>query len=589
MLYSLNIKVQRFIAVLLLIFSLSFGITNNGFAQEETNYEVRLQEAHGSLDSLETGLHFVEESNELLLWNGNKVKKIPFWLSLLPPLLAIGLALVLREVHIALFAGIWAGAFIVCGGFFTSLFNIVDTYFIEAVTDSGHASIIIFSLLIGGMVSIISANGGMQGIVKVISKLATSNRRAQFATWLMGLVIFFDDYANTLVVGNTMRPLTDKFKISREKLAYLVDSTAAPIASIALVTTWIGFQLGQISTGLEAQSFVTVTESPYSIFMGSLKYSLYPILTILFILLIIFLKKDFGPMLRAEKISKNLKRVDVEKEKQQVKISHWINAALPVLTLIAMVIVGLFITGRTGEETGNIFHKIQAIVGNADSYAALLWASLLACIVAVIVSLISKTLTVTQSMESLIQGLKNMLPAVVILTLAWSLAAVIDVLHTSDFLIQLIPESMNARWLPLVVFILAALVAFSTGSSWGTMAILYPLCIPLTLSLATQGGTITEASVYLPVLFNVVSVVLAGSVFGDHCSPISDTTIMSSMASDCNHISHVRTQLPYALATGFVSIFCGCVLFAFGAPWYVGFIVGIALLFAIIKVFGKDS
>lgn len=548
------------------------------------------------------GLFYLEETQKLELVNGKDVKSFPAWVSLLPPLIAILIALLFKEVHVALILGIFFGVFTINGfqlkQIFNSFFQIADTYVLQAIAyteggelQTGHLSIIVFSVLIGGMVHIISKNGGMNGIVHQVSKLATSGRRAQLATWLMGCMIFFDDYANSLVVGNTMRPLTDKFKVSREKLAYIVDSTAAPIAAIAFVTTWIGYQLSEIEKGLASQSILTIDQSAYSIFLGSLKYAYYPIFTLFFMLVLIFLKKDFGPMLKAEREAANSpQKTSIEGEAD--KTSHWLNAAIPVLSLIFMVIIGLVITGSSPEiwsSSLSLTEKLRDILSNADSYKALIWASFLACAMAIVVSLISGASGLKESMESMIDGFKTMVPAVVILILAWALAGVIENLHTADYLSSMVPENFNAYWLPLIFFILSALISFATGSSWNTMAVMYPICIPIVIKIATVNGTQIEMDVLMPVLLNTVSVILAASVFGDHCSPISDTTILSSLSSHCDHISHVKTQMPYALIVGLVSILCGGVLFAFGVPWYFLYLIGFILLYILIHFLGKKT
>ena len=299
--------------------------------------------------------------------NGNtRVRQIPLWLSILPPLIAIGLALIFKEVIVSLFIGIWSGVFIAGGMrfgslyyFFDSLFAVVYKYIITALTDSSHISIIIFSLLIGGMVAIISKNGGMAGVVESLSKYAKSERSAQFITWLLGVAIFFDDYANTLIVGNTMRSVTDKFKISREKLAYIVDSTAAPVASIAFITTWIGAELSYIAGATADLPNFSADLTPYAIFISSLKYSFYPILTLIFILLVIYMKKDFGPMHKAELRSRSTGQVSPAASKSEdepdmedlspVKnaIPHWSNAVLPVFAVILLTIFGLMDTGMS--------------------------------------------------------------------------------------------------------------------------------------------------------------------------------------------------------------------------------------------------
>jgi len=557
-----------------------------------------------------------------------RVKRIPLWVSILPPLIAIFFALLFREVIISLFAGVVIGAWAFFGfsffGLFRAILKSVEFFILETFTDSGHAAVIIFSMLIGGMVAIISRNGGMLGVVNWVSRYANSARNAQLVTWFMGIAIFFDDYANTLIVGNTFRPVTDKFKISREKLAYIVDSTAAPIAAIALVTTWIGAELGYIKdaidiTGLDA--------SEYLLFLQSLKYSYYPVLTILFIFMLIWMNRDFSSMFKAEhrarttgKVTRDdgiMKELSENLDPDKGIPNYAFNAVIPVAVVIGMTILGLVITGMNSlhgdiisaggvlnsfawkEIWANLhflfnagshpdfFMKIGKLIGSADSYTALLWASASGVSVAIFLSLLTKTLSMENSMNAMLSGFKTMLPTMLILILAWSLAKTTDVLHTADFLIAALSDNLQAQWMPLITFVLAGLISFSTGSSWSTMAILYPLALPLTWNLGLGNGM--EEAALMPIFHNVIAVVLAGSVLGDHCSPISDTTVLSSLASSCDHIDHVRTQLPYALTVGMVSVLMGGVIFAiFPLPWYLNYIIGAIILFVVIRVYGKE-
>lgn len=536
------------------------------------------------------------------------ITPIPLWFSVIPPLIAILFALIFKEVFTALFIGILVGtatmfwyqdtSFFIA--IFKGLFAIVDTYIIEALTESGHMAIIIFSMLIGAMVNIITRNGGMKGIVNILSRYANSPRSGQFVTWLLGIAIFFDDYANTLVVGNTMRPVTDKLKISREKLAYIVDSTAAPITAIAFVTTWIGAELSYIQDGINT---IGIDESAYTIFINSLAYAFYPIFALLFILVLIRKQVDYGPMYNAEKKARETElavnnddsntfsnKIN-ELEIPEHITPRWYNAAIPVFIVIFGTFAGLLYTGWDSsvwqDSSMSFSTKLSTVIGNSDSYAALLWASISGVIVAITLTLIQKILNLKDTVDSLINGFRTMLTAVVILVLAWSIALVTKHLHTADFISQsLVSINIGPQFIPALTFILGALVAFSTGSSWGTMAILYPLILPASWLIAQNSGLNHEES--LMIFHNVVSAVLAGSVMGDHCSPISDTTILSSLASSCNHIEHVRTQLPYALTVGGVSIIIGTIPAAFGVSSWILFPVGIFVLFLIVKIFGKS-
>lgn len=533
------------------------------------------------------------------------INPIPLWLSILPPLIAILMALFFKEVFSALFIGLFSGTLIIFSyqeasifsAFFKAIFAISDTYILQSLADSGHISIILFSMLIGAMVNLITKNGGMQGVVNKLSKFANSRRSGQFVTWFLGILIFFDDYANTLVVGNTMRPVTDRLKVSREKLAYIVDSTAAPVASIAMITTWIGIELSYIQS---ATVQISIDESPYSIFLHSLPTRFYPFFTLFFILMLILLKKDFGPMLKAEKKCRQQLKIEEETNKpsaelQDIEIdksipTRWYNAGIPVFIVIFGTFAGLVYTGwdTTIWNDSNLAFskKLSHIIGASDSYLALLWSSLSAVLAAVALSLGQRILTLSKAVEALVSGFKTMLTAILILVLAWALADITKDMHTADFISNtLIATNVSPYLLPSLTFILSALIAFSTGSSWGTMAILYPLILPASWALCHSAGMNNLES--MDIFYITVSAILAGSVLGDHCSPISDTTILSSLASSCNHIEHVRTQLPYALTVGSIAIFAGLLPAAYGISSWILIPLGFILLFLIVKFFGK--
>jgi len=562
--------------------------------------------------------------------------RIPLWLTILPPMLAILMALVFREVIVSLFVGVWSGAFIAGGMridsfyyFLHSFFQVIGKYAAEALTDTGHVSVIVFSLLIGAMVGLISRNGGMAGVVNKLSVFARSPRSAQAITWLLGVAIFFDDYANTLIVGNTMRSVTDQFRVSREKLAYIVDSTAAPVASIAFITTWIGAELGYIDDGIGQIQGLAGEMAPYSIFLHSLRYSFYPIFTLLFILMLVYLKRDYGSMYQAELRARQAesKEEDADAERPAHDMDEfaslpgaprkWADAFFPVLTVILVTIYGLLETGMQSvylelldagvameanswgtvwsnmgvllaEGSDGFFMKLGKLIGNADSYTALLWSSLSGVTLALIMTLARRTMKIGYAVGTLIDGMKVILPAILILTLAWSLALVTEELHTADFLSGAVQGALNPYLLPGVVFVLAALISFSTGSSWSTMAILYPLVIPTSWALTQSAGM--DEPLSMEILYNVISVVLAASVLGDHCSPISDTTILSSLASGCHHIDHVRTQLPYALTVGGVSLVFAVLSTFLGGGWLLCgllYLIGLTFLWAIVRWVGK--
>ncbi|HZH86766.1 MAG TPA: Na+/H+ antiporter NhaC family protein [Brumimicrobium sp.] len=550
---------------------------------------------------------------------------IPGWLSLLPPLIAIILALIFKEVLSSLFIGIFIGAatigFYTGGvtGIFTAFFTVLDYYVLNAILDSGHASVILFSVLIGSIVAVISKNGGMQGVVNRLIKYATNRRSGMLTAYFLGLAIFFDDYANTLVVGNTMRPITDRLKISRQKLAYIVDSTAAPVAAVAFITTWIGAELTYITDGLskiELQQGVVITESAYGVFMNSLAYSFYPIFTLFFVFFILYKQRDFGPMYKAE--LKTLKEgitddtvTNRELEEfnpvKNARIKAY-NAVVPIFIVISGTFLGLLITGLAssnadllangidlsngtwaaiGTEGGDqvgFFRKLGIVIGNADSYVALLWSSMAGLAIAILMTVTQRIMTLKDAMDAVLVGVNTMMPAVVILILAWSLAGVTESLSTAEYLKEFFGNDFSHVWvIPASTFVLSAFIAFSTGSSWSTMALMYPLVIPLSFAVAAGDPNYSE----MAIMYNTIASVLAGAVLGDHCSPISDTTILSSLATSCDHISHVKTQMPYALSVGAVALFVGVIPTALGVPSLVSFGVGIVLLFLIVRFVGK--
>ncbi|MFO7916449.1 MAG: Na+/H+ antiporter NhaC family protein [Candidatus Krumholzibacteriales bacterium] len=565
--------------------------------------------AGGSAEQLsETGIILKNEragDHTLVISGGEQRTEVRVFtihglLAIIPPLVAIIFALIFRQVVIALLAGVWIGSFIISGySPLFSLLNIIGYYIPHAVAGEGagidNISIIIFTLLLGGMVGITSRMGGMRGIVDNLSRFATSARRAQLMVWAMGMIIFFDDYTNTLIVGNSTRPLTDRLKISREKLSYIVDSTAAPITSLAVVTSWIGFQISLIGQTFESMG---VDRNPLGTFLSSIPYSFYPILALVFVLLIIFSGRDYSFMYRAEKRARTTGKVSSDTASPASTIDSdnldiadsatpsLINGIMPIAVVIAVSFTGLIWTGKSalaeaGVESFSLFDAIM----ESDSFTALLWGSFSGCIVAAVLALSRRMLSLRETMDALVGGIKSMMPAMLILVLAWSIGMICSELHTADYLVHTLSESLSVKLLPLLVFILAVGISFSTGTSWGTLSILTPIVIPLTFGTAAAAGL--SGPEFNPILFASIAAILSGAVFGDHCSPISDTTIMSSMASGADHVDHVRTQLPYALTVGAVSIISGYLLIAAGASALVSLLISLALLLAAVMIFGK--
>jgi len=518
---------------------------------------------------------------------------LPGWISLLPAFLAIAVALLIRNVVPALVLGLWVGVTAVDGfslqGAGKGLLDVFAVYIKNAVYDSDRVAIILFTMMIGGMVGIITRNGGMASIVQVVVSRARTAITGQVAVWLMGLMIFFDDYANTLVVGNTARPITDHLKISREKLAYIVDSTAAPVVCLFLITTWIGYQVSLIDRA-KAEIDALADTTAYALFLNSIPYSFYPILAVVFVLLVAVTGRDIGPMYKAEVRARqgNVRperaevlpamEADTLEAKPDVPMRA-LNAFLPILVLIGALAAGIVVTGE-GET-------FMDIVGSANPYLSMMWASFAGALVAAGLSVAQKILSAHETVDAWYGGARAPLFGIIVLVLAWSMADVTGDLNAKGYLISILGDALPAALVPAAIFVLASVTAFATGTSWGTMGILLPLAVPLTWAVMSVNG-IADAS-GMHIMYSAISCVLAGAVWGDHCSPISDTTVLSSIASGCDHIEHVRTQMPYALIVGAVGIGVGTIPVGFGLSPWVSLVLGTAVLFGVLRFFGRNA
>lgn len=530
------------------------------------------------------------------------------WISLLPPVVAIFLALTTREVILSLFAGIWIGALFIAdfhltAGTALSLSTLTDT-----LVNIDHVAIIVFSLLLGGMVGVMSRSGGTQGAVDVLGKYAKTRKQGQVFSWASALFIFFDDYANTLIRGNALRPMTDRLNISREKLAYIVDSTAAPLAVSAVITTWIGFEITEIRNSLSSLAATTTdvalaaqleagAANAFIIFLDSIPYLFYPILALSFVLMTILMKREFGPMLEAERRAASGRGViregampasDTNLDSMQPiegKPKRWYNAALPVFSVLVVALYGLYITGSEGLAPAE--RTLTTVIGNANPFDALLWASFAGSLIAILLAVTQRILTINQAIDSWVGGMQSMLIAIIILILAWGLGGITSQVGTGPYLASLLQDSLPLALLPGIVFFIAAITAFSTGTSWGTMGILFPVVVPLAIAMGAGIGFAGGEN--YGILLGAISSVMAGAVFGDHCSPISDTTVLSSMSSACDLVDHVRTQLPYALLIAVVALVVGELpaAFEFIHPAW-GLLAGLVILYLILKFFGEN-
>jgi Na+/H+ antiporter NhaC len=525
---------------------------------------------------------------------------------LFPPVLAISIGVLTRRLILGLSLAVVSGGVLATAETAPVAFlgtvaeKVTVTYLFDPVFNSFSGYILAFTAALIGMVRVTSLAGGNRGIAELLSHGAAGARSTRLATFLMGLAIFFDDYANTIVVGSTMRPITDRFRVSREKLAYLVDSTAAPIAGIAIISTWIGYEVGLFE---DLMNDLGTGYSGYQLFFAALPSRFYCLFTLFFVLSSTLLGRDFGPMLRAEirardtgeVIAKNSRPMTGQYEEIKTAegvVSHWWVAAAPVVLVVIAVISGM---GYNTRENADVIAASangylssdywSAAFQNADSAAVLFDASMLGAGLAFVLALTRRNaesgkLAISPwfAVVTFFKGVWGVWYAFAILILAWAIKAVCDDVGTGAYLTHLLSPVISPIWLPLLIFLLASIVAFSIGTSWTTMAILIPTVVPLAHHL---GG--------LPLTILAAAAVLDGAIFGDHCSPISDTTVMSSIASSCDHLDHVKSQIPYALTTMAVAATFGYLGTASLYPAYVGLILGAGAILAILFLFGKPT
>ena len=532
--------------------------------------------------------------------------KFGIW-TLVPPIVAISLAFITKNVIVSLVLGIMSGGFIlnIMGNnpFMAIFYSFLDLIqrAVNSLADPWNAGIILQVLAIGGVINLVGKMGGAKAIAEALSKRAKSAKSAQIITWVAGLLVFFDDYANSLIIGPMMRPVTDKMKISRERLAFIIDATAAPVAGIAIISTWIGLEVGLIGSAFDS---IGVDANPFGVFLSTIPFRFYNILILGFIVITALLLKDFGPMRKAElecrKGSSNISsNEDANKELSKhddmeplpgVKLSIW-NAIIPIGALIVGALFAFYYSGYTtimgGEDSAVIqimknspasFDAIKEAFSNADASVALFQSALFAGIVAMVMGAFKKIFTLSEALDIWVDGMKTLVITGVILICAWSLSSVIKELGTAKYLIQLLSGALPPFILPSLIFALGAIISFATGTSYGTMGILMPLAIPLSHSINPEMSYIIVAT----------SAVLTGAIFGDHCSPISDTTILSSMGAGCNHIDHVRTQMPYSIFVAVITIVFGYIPAGFGLPVYLVLPLAFVAMFIGIQIFGKS-
>ncbi len=500
--------------------------------------------------------------------------------SLLPPVIAIALALITKEVYSSLFIGIVVGGLLYAeGNFVGTITHVFSDGFVANVADSYNMGIIIFLIVLGSMVAMMNKAGGSAAFGRWASKHIKSRVGAQLATVLFGCMIFIDDYFNCLTVGSVMRPVTDGHKVSRAKLAYLIDATAAPVCIIAPISSWAAAVAG----------FVAEEEvSGFQLFLSAIPYNFYALLTIVMMVAITIMKFDYGKMRIHEENAMNgdlftsdaesfVNSTDDDNANPKGKV---IDLIIPVVLLIIACVIGLVYSGGFFDATSGAYHNVIEAFSGADASVGLLYGSFCTLILTVVYFMARRVITFKECMESIPEGFKAMVPAIMILACAWTLKAMTDSLGAKEFIAGIVESTAGtfANFLPAVIFLIAVGLSFATGTSWGTFGILIPLVLSV---FPYDSGAISVIS---------ISACMAGAVCGDHCSPISDTTIMASAGSQSNHLNHVSTQLPYAMTVAGVSfvtyLIAGFVQSVIALP--IGIALMLGTLFAI-KAFTKKK
>lgn len=505
-----------------------------------------------------------------------------------PSVVAVGLAFVTRDIYLALFLGAFSGALLLREGNAALAFlDIFVRYLIPALKDPWNISVLVFTLMMGGFVEVLNQGGGMGALAARLLGQARTPRRAGMGAYLLGWIVFFDGLASSMLVGKTMRPAADRAGLSRAKLSFIVDSTSSPIAGLALISTWVAYEMSVIREGFEniGDAALGAAVAPYQLLVQSLPFRFYNWFCLLIVFLTIWLGRDIGPMIAAERRARDATPVPVPTAEEEPVRGRASFALVPLLVLIVGVFGGLFVQGGGLDRPLSLDSVIEAF-GKADAALVFVCATAFAAVIAMAgTALAPGPQPAPGAIAAFLEGMRQMFLPVLILVFAWILNGVIGDMGTAAYLVSLLRDTVSPAWLPASVFVVAALISFSTGTSWGTMAIVMPLVIPVA---ATLTGMTADSGAGTVVIVTI-GAVLAGAVFGDHCSPISDTTIVSAFSSDCDAMEHVRTQMPYALWAAGFAVLLGYLPAGWGiSSWWL-LPAGAAACWALIRFRGRKT
>ena len=525
-------------------------------------------------------------------------------LTLLPPVFAVLLAFLTSDVILSLLAGVLTGAAMLTAlhgdGIAYATFHRAIVSIVETSADYENVRVLLLCIAVGGMEGVIRYSGGFETTARVMAKRLRSPRKVNLISQLFCGLFFFDDYANALISGPVLTPVTDKAGISREKLSYIVDSTAAPLAGIAVISSWVAVEVSVIQEGLDV---IGANASAFQIFLGSIPYCFYCIFALAFVLLLTLTGKEFGPMLEAERRARTGETAKRGTRFEKVRSEElpgnysqdraWLRIALAfgsIGTMFIFSLISFYVTGRNEAIAQGLiladapfrFADLSTIIGCADTIQLVMEAALFVGIVALIAGTLMHLFTLSDGILAWIEGASSLVSTMVVLVLAWTLAGTVDQLGTVYYVVDIISAGIPQFFVPTLIFLTCCIVSFAAGS-YGCMFMIMPIAVPIVAAI----GGIAENPAADPFMLSCVAAVLSGAIFGDHCSPMTDCTILAALGAGCETMDHVRTQMPYALTVAVTSVAFGTILTSFGISPYIGLLIGIVFMGVVIQVLGK--
>lgn len=526
------------------------------------------------------------------------------FLSLVPPVFAVLLAFLTSDVILSLLAGVLVGAAMLTAlsgdGVVYATFHRAVVSIVETSADYENVRVLLLCIAVGGMEGVIRFSGGFETTARVMAERLRSPRKVNLISQLFCTLFFFDDYANALISGPVLMPVTDKAGVSREKLSYIVDSTAAPLAGIAVISSWVAVEVSVIQEGLDV---IGANASAFQIFLGSIPYCFYCIFALAFVLLLTLTGREFGPMLEAERRARAGQTVKkgtrVEKVRSEelpgnyAQDRSWCRIALAFGSIGVMFIfslVSFYVTGRQEAIAQGLiladapfrFADLSTIIGCADTIQLVMEAALLVGIAALVSGTLMHLFTLSDGILAWIEGASSLVSTMVVLVLAWTLAGTVDKLGTVYYVVDIISAGIPQFFVPTLIFLTCCVVSFATGS-YGCMFMIMPIAVPIVAAI----GGIAENPASDPFMLSCVAAVLSGAIFGDHCSPMTDCTILAALGAGCETMDHVRTQMPYAITVAITSVLFGTLLTSLGISPFIGLISGVVFMCCVICVLGK--